>query len=372
VTLPRAAIDDPTGRWLGRCVLDGLHHILDTARQLREATAGGGGPHKVVVNLSWGPQTGPHDGSSLLELAMDALVQREQAAGRELHIVLAAGNARDQRAHARWAAAQASPPLVWCVPPAARRPHFLEVWWPAQVAGGAPLLSVTSPDGQCQHIDGPGVWAGPGDAWVLTVVHHQQRSMALLALAPTAADDTAPGAPRAAHGRWQLQVVPQPHMSGDIHVRVARADPNLGARRQSQPSWLWQDGAASRRAQRPGDDLGTGSGPLDAGGTLSGIATGAHTRVAGGHRLSTAQAVRYASAGPTPLRHGPDWSFASEESTALWGRLASGWRAGSVVRLSGTSNAAPQLARELVNAADTAPLTAVDRPRDPRLGWGRR
>ena len=69
IQFPQKAIADPSGRWLARYALDGLHYIIECA---------GPGTGCIAVNLSWGPQTGPHDGSSVLERAIDELVSNNR------------------------------------------------------------------------------------------------------------------------------------------------------------------------------------------------------------------------------------------------------------------------------------------------------
>jgi hypothetical protein len=93
-------------------------------------------------------------------------------------------------------------------------------------------------------------------------------------------------------------------------------------------------------------------------GTLNGTATaedsGVH--VAGGYVVLDGRKSPYSSAGPArrgPLPHrrvGPDYVMPCDESYALQGILAGGTRSGSVFRLIGTSAAAPQLARWVVDA----------------------
>ena len=55
----------------------------------------------VIVNLSYGPTTGPHDGTALLEEALNALItQFDGTQGKpKLEIVLAAGNAYFSEGH---------------------------------------------------------------------------------------------------------------------------------------------------------------------------------------------------------------------------------------------------------------------------------
>jgi hypothetical protein len=87
-------------------------------------------------------------------------------------------------------------------------------------------------------------------------------------------------------------------------------------------------------------------------GTLNGIATGydSAVHVAGGYIVMDDEKSPYSSAGPsrsypTSPRLGPDYVLPCDESEALPGILAGGTRSGSVFRLIGTSNAAPELAR---------------------------
>jgi hypothetical protein len=80
VQLPESALRDTSGRWMSALVLDGLRYIISRA----------GAQASIVVNLSLGSFAGPHDGSSMIEQAMDAMV--EELNGR-LTVVVAAGNA---------------------------------------------------------------------------------------------------------------------------------------------------------------------------------------------------------------------------------------------------------------------------------------
>lgn len=101
-------------------------------------------------------------------------------------------------------------------------------------------------------------------------------------------------------------------------------------------------------------------------GTLNGIATAneASVHVAGGYILANGRKSPYSSAGPARggLRVGPDVLLPCDESYALGGIRAGGNRSGAVFRLSGTSAAAPQLARWISNT--TIPLP-TDIPATP-------
>ena len=66
VQFPKDGIRDGTGVWLKTYVEEGIQYIMTFAEPNRTK--------KVIVNLSYGPTTGPHDGTALLEDALNALV----------------------------------------------------------------------------------------------------------------------------------------------------------------------------------------------------------------------------------------------------------------------------------------------------------
>lgn len=366
VQLPSAAIEDPTGRWLGLHVLDGLDHIIDSV-----GTANAKG-QTIVVNLSWGPQTGPHDGSSLLELAMAQRVAAQIVDhDRWLALVLPAGNSYGARAHAQLDVRQGGD-ITWCVPPACRAPSFLEFWWPSGTATAEARLEVVAPDGQVFAIDDATTafaFLGNDTAASLTRVNSSGRPMVLLALAPT---DDAPT--RAMHGAWRVRVPAAAAYGGGepVHVYVARQGANMGARRRGPDSFLF-DPFYERERQNavfPGE---VADSAVRREGTLNGLATGALTVVVGGSVLNRSHLggdramALYSSSGPGAGPNGRDPTLAapSDESPVLRGIRASGVRAGSSVRLVGTSVAAPQIARKLACLAAGQPWSKAPAPTSP-------
>lgn len=418
VQLPKEAIEDPTGRWLGRHVLDGVDFILAAASKLKtpalalmvtptdeSATETQNGPsQRVVINISWGPQTGPHDGSSLLEIALQERKTTAQKDGQELLIVLPAGNSYEARAHAQFSARSGCGALFWHVMPDAASPQFLEIWWPANTAIKEARITITAPDGTsasnwtAKPLPSGGHHGvfGSNGSWHLVVVPHTgNRQMALVALAPTR---TEPGRTGAPHGRWTVRVAANNNEANDndlVHVYVARNNANMGGGRRAKDSYLFDEKYEATRhgrwpRQEPADSL------VCREGTLSGLATGADSLVAGGYVLSKDKpeesAAPYTSSGPgagTAGRH-PNWALPSDESPYLQGIRGGGVREGTSIRLVGTSAAAPQLARKLANGTIKAtptsppargrrnpshgstptPPAATPVP-DPRLGSGR-
>jgi hypothetical protein len=94
-------------------------------------------------------------------------------------------------------------------------------------------------------------------------------------------------------------------------------------------------------------------------GTFNSIASGAKTLSVGGVRLSDGSWAHYSPRKPDPdatrpTRPGvvkvPDTEAYSDENPILVGVKAAGTRSGGVVRLVGTSDAAPQVTRRVLNA----------------------
>ena len=93
VQFPDNCIRDATGVWLKAYVVDGIRYILSFADPTKTKN--------VIINLSYGPTTGPHDGTAELEAAMTALVAEFNGTTRKpkLEIVLPAGNAYLSEGH---------------------------------------------------------------------------------------------------------------------------------------------------------------------------------------------------------------------------------------------------------------------------------
>lgn len=235
VQLPRNAVGRTHGLWLNAYVLDGLRYIL--ARAPTDAP--------VVVNLSLAGQIGPHDGNSLLERAIDDLVQWQQ--GR-LTVLLAAGNARDQRLHAHDAV---SPNQRWSVSVENANddgtPGFVEFWLrSAAQARPEVRLQLVFDGADCADVASGSAWVqsqpgrstslrgrvsamvaldvargGPG-AW---------RQHALLAIGHTKNDSLSKhNAPAAPVGTWTVTVHNRGLAAIEAHAWIARDEVPEGYR----------------------------------------------------------------------------------------------------------------------------------------------
>jgi hypothetical protein len=368
VQFSQDCIDDSTGVWLKAYVVDGINYILSFVDPVNTKN--------VVINLSYGPTTGPHDGTAELETALQAFVAEFNGTlGKpKLEIVLAAGNAYLSEGHIAFVRNASQPDNVewtWRLPPDNSVLCFAEVWMKTADVRGATTVTLTSPSGAIftptppipppsplppAGLDVPIVW-GDNTMWRLQVE-------------PTI---VAPNIDAAEHGDYKIKVSGIKAMA-EVHAFVARSDPNMGVVSGAKlsyfvdPRWERTRSAEANCEYVDGEFDNSGS-LIHRQGTLNGIATGddPSVHVAGGYMLSNGRKSSYASAGPArlgPLSHrlGPDFVLPCDDSYALEGVRAGGTRNGAVFRLIGTSAAAPQLAREVANPPLPA---ATDIPNSP-------
>ncbi|XSC45303.1 hypothetical protein ACF1BQ_003760 [Bradyrhizobium sp. RDT10] len=332
-------IRDATGVWLPTYVVQGIQYVLSFATP--SVT------ERVIINLSYGPTTGPHDGTALLEEALTALVAYYDGTGGrpKLEIFLAAGNSYLTEGHVVFRRHDHNQPdhveWIWRLPPDNTVLCFCEVWMKT-VHAGSVSVTLTSPSGQ--------TLAGVPIAW------SSDDTMWLLRVKPTIASTGLV----AEHGDYTISVAGVPHHhDADVHAYVARSDPNMGVRTGAKlshfvdPEWERTRSAEASCKYDNGEFDKTGS-LIDRYGTLNGIATAKDdsVHVAGGYIVANQRKSTYSSAGPArpdSPRLGPDYLLPCDESYALQGIRAGGNRSGSVFRLIGTSTAAPQLARHVAD-----------------------
>jgi hypothetical protein len=293
-----------------------------------------------VVNISYGGQAGPHDGSGMLERALDALLLERPD---NFAIVLSAGNAKGQACHAHRVVRPDHSGLFGIqVAERDATDTFIECWYPLKDKQPQDLL-------RCRVRAEGGPWSAWVDAGqqaelrnargeVVALLHHVLNppngdgGMVLLALAPTvtrneSADPTAPT------GRWALECVLREGAAGSavrVDAWVERDDP--GAQGAGALTWL------------EGVDV------ADAEDCLSNIAGGKHTVAVGGYCRSTGISLPYSSTSPT--KRDLDRLFvraACEDSEDLPGFTAAAVRSLESHRMNGTSVAGPVLARRLYN-----------------------
>ena len=374
VQLPTDTVADTSGATLGPQIFNGLCYILAKAAAI-ENDFNRVQPLPVVVNVSYGTIAGPHDGSSLLEEAMDTLVA---ACNGTLRVVLPAGNNHLSRCHAHFCLEPGrSRELRWRVLPDDWTQSYLEIWLPDDAAPVS--IVIAAPDGTAtspfswgvsqQLVTSAGV---VGQASYYLPGMAGKRPLLRLSLEATGNPEGRP--PLAPAGLWCITLIPGAAGVCDIHAWIQRDDPAPGYARRGRQSYFddplyarYDDGG---RAIEDDADPNTAKSYIKRRGTLNAIATGTETIVIGGFRISDGRSAPYSSSGPVvhppgrggPSPDGPDAMWPCDDASSLGGLVAAGTRSSSCFAMHGTSVAAPQVARWLADrmaAGDPCDRAAV-------------
>lgn len=369
VDMPEEAVGDPAGSTLGVHAAWGLAYIIARAEALRANNE----ILPVVVNLSYGPHDGPHDGTTLFEEVADVLTNLFQNTNTPLRVVLAAGNYRQSRVHALFQVRRkGQTALQWRLQPGGLTPSFLEIWLPPNT-GAQVSVTLRSPTGQTVSVNPtqpPNWWPNANNiemgAQFVSPANNTARPGFLLTVARTAVDPSIPGSqPVAPSGLWTVVVTNPSATSLTMDAWIRRSDTPSGRRAKGRQSYF--DDPADQRfrvqapavpplppsATRPLEFNLPNAGYVRRRGTLSGIATGTTTFVVGGYRHDGHHPAPYSSQSPHAnaqrAMNAPTCLFPSDDSIACHGLLAAGTRSGSTVAMNGTSVAAPQAARWVAN-----------------------
>jgi hypothetical protein len=359
VDVPEDAVGDPSGSTLSVQAAWGLIYIVDRAEKLLQTNE----KLPVVVNISYGPHEGPHDGTGSFEVFMDKIFAAANGSDTPLDIVLAAGNFRQTRTHAHVQVLPSHRKLLrWRLQPAGLTASTMEIWAPVGVVNGfevtlrAPLgtplgtsVTVSAANPTADFKDGAGNVLFSAE--FVPATGSASRDHVTLNIARTAIDPAGGwGQAVAWSGLWQVIVKNQAAARIDLDAWIRRSDTMSGRRAKGRQSYF-DDPRYGRFTPsgrpRDFDPLGSTS-YVRRLGTLSGIATGQEPRVIGGFRNSDFYPAWHSSHGArikggAPV--GPDWLECTDASDVLRGVHASGTQSGSVYAMSGTSAAAPQAAR---------------------------
>ncbi len=294
----------------------GLANLGDSVRLLEalDFIARAAGEHPWVVNLSMGRHGGPHDGTTLVELALDELVSA--APGR--FVAQSGGNYHEARAHATGVVGQGQQHVLrFVTDPADLTPNELEIWY-----DGADELAVRiDPPG---HRGAPAVRLGDTadvivDGRVVGTIYHRECD-------PNSCDHHIDAflSPEAPAGVWRVTLEGRRVRGGRYHAWIERDEACSGC----QARFLAEDAS-------PDVTIGT-------------IANGHLPLVAGAYDASSPDRPpgRSSSAGPTRDGRGkPD--LAAPGVAVLAARSAppgSERSPGLLVAKTGTSMAAPHVA----------------------------
>lgn len=337
VQMPEDTAGDSSAASLGACLLDGLRYAL----QLASPTA------PIVVNVSFGTTAGPHNGSSMIEQAMDELLELRP---NNFAVVLAAGNSRQLGLHCKRTVSAAHSALFRLnVMAQDRTDTFVEFWY-AKPPDGSVEFRARLPNGDWSPWvtanDGVDLRDETGEEVVASLIHRRQvpngnLSMMLLALRPTEtpADDDGP---LATPGRWEIEVRLDAQAKAAVKLKAVEVN-----------AWIKRDDSRpyGGRVQSRFEGLDR----CDPEDTLNGLATGSRTVVASGFRWSDGTVVDYASKGPR--RPEDQWPLVyglCEWDSVDTGVRASAVRSGETRVMNGTSVASPVVARQVFNLMSQA------------------
>lgn len=369
--LPSAVTEDTSGHNLLPSLLLAVLYLASQANHIKIKKGNDYIHAPVVFNFSYGSYGGPHDGTDSISYLFGLL---SEIRPNPVPIVLPAGNSNLTRTHARVVFdTRATVTLDLRVSPDDSTASFVEMWVPSADLTGQPpslrLLRVTPPwgkqsapvdfskDRSSQNLLDENNNVVGELSWRIKdqpIRTSKYKGVVTLCIRPTASFDRrlllAPS------GIWKIEFTGTGIDSKDaIEVWVLRDETIPGYPphgRQSyfdNPSYELFDPLGKRRTVDPADS----DSPVRRAGTLSGFATRETTIVIGGLTASSGLMSGYSSTGheavadQDPIE--PIASARSDESPALPGVLSAGSRSGSMARFSGTSFAAPVVARHLAD-----------------------
>lgn len=365
VQLEWSNITDTSGGSMNVSIMDALMYIM--SRCAADAS--------IVTNISWGTLAGPHNGTSVLEAAMDELV--ELSAGR-LDIVLPAGNGYQNRTHSNVTLQPGqSATLNWKVLPDDATQSFVELWLP--IGAEALTIGVCPPGGHTPlkplRSGQSRMWVENGGKTVCALIYPESvatglnATCALLAVAPSFSleNDTA----TAPAGIWKIEVANHGWEALTLDAYIERDDVALGQTTGARQSYFEDalydtNGNPESFVDQPvplEDQLQATL--IRRSGVFNSIATGKRSVSVGGERIIGDRWTRYSPQTPDPDRSRlgrsdvvkvPKAYTFADENSVLWGLRATGTRSGSAVRLVGTSSSAPQLTRALLNTVAPNPV----------------
>jgi len=259
------------------------------------------GSTPCAVNVSLGTNGGPHDGSTLVEIGLDRILQ--QRPGRS--VVIAASNSFADGIHASGVVPiGGSADIGWIVPDRDSTDNELEIWYSGQDRMSVELLG---PNGRSLLTVQPGESEGlTSNGRTVVMVANRQTD-------PNNGDNTIGlflegGLPA---GRWTVRLHALAVLDGRYHA------------------WIERDDAGQSQFPTPHDNSHT----------IGSISCGRETIVVGSYDAHKPELPLswFSSAGPTrDGRHKPEISAPGHDVMAAWSRTKN-----KAIRKSGTSMAAP-------------------------------
>lgn len=402
VQLWQEAVERGTGAELEFYILAAVEYILLRAGQISDSV---GRKLPVVINLSYGFNLGPHDGTSQFEKNLSKLIQSYEGEGTGASIVISSGNNHLTQTYSEIAFNSMVPvqptELKWQVLPEDRTSTVMEIWLPysqeveeknTNLEPEQPrhiddrfVFSVTTPSGvtsppiQCQH--GTGVVLNvveDGEVYQIAeakycfVPGNTCRGMVRISLTPTAqlAAENGPWADTKVSpaGIWTVAVARKAYTSDEIaagteekiNTWILRDDEVYGYPLEGQQSYFVNEcyEVYDSQGREIVEDTGGGC-PVRRKSLINAAATGDDVHVVGAYYEREREQTEYSAGGPKigakdeavnpAVTRKPDLLAAAEGSRVHYGVLASGSMSGSIRPMGGTSVAAPMYARKLAD-----------------------
>lgn len=349
VSLPRSAMAETSGSLAGFFIQSALVFIIARARALaKELSAGSGQQVKpaLVVNLSLGVTAGPQDGSGPLARLLDDIGGMPFPELGRVHFVVPTGNHRQDCLRAQLRGGDS---IGWNIPPADPTPNAIEIW--SAPSEPAPRLEISTPSGARLEVPLTASGAGAildGDNKPIGRVVLQRRggdagricqTVILHPTLPTGPDD-----PWSPPGLWGLHLASAGDSGCDLVIH--RDDRLPGFRTQGRQSRLVDPNYVRRTedGRWPGKDEGLPMIRRD--GTVSAYARGDRPiRVGAGLARPAGRISPYS--GLLPKGTAGDVIAPADASPSRTGMIVPSITPAGRQRLSGTSLAAPQVARWL-------------------------
>jgi hypothetical protein len=341
VEFGRGFLKDTAGSALCVQALDAVRYIIDRAETYRplardgETVTTADGElrvmRRVLINMSYGTLSGPHDGTSLLDEALNELITHRP----RLQIVVAAGNSHRVPCHACCSlASDHAQTFSIFVSPQNALLTTAEIWLPDLPEGEEIAWELISPQGQSIALARWGFAQIPDQASLIyprKPAGGRHGSMALLAIRPTLASEKASAAPA---GVWRL-ALSRPHAAA-------------GAASAQVNAWVERSDVADKSIRRQqaffvGENIALG----DAKRSLSSPASAAKVIAVGAQEALSAASPAADYSSRDSFRGLPTVLAAASLSRAQRGLRVPGALAQTSQRASGTSTAAPLHARTL-------------------------
>lgn len=387
VSLPPRPSVGSAGDFLEPFVLWAIRYIVMLADRVWDVHHGGGAHavrgYPIVLNLSYGRQAGPKDGTLALQRYLAALNQsRLDEKCAPVRIMMPAGNDNLERGTAHLTPGGVAPAsLIWRLVPEDRTSSFAEIWTESLPGPQKPpdtpcpiAIGLTIPGGaDCKPSFGKAgyrrdmVWTdAAGQKTVVARIYCRQSGNAVQPVGPRpprlwhrffyticVAPSWQPAGVTAPPGPWTITLGAGAPMKAYLHVQSDEA-PVVG---QSFGPLSYFDHPDYRpfdadgrvmdtyRYAKPPVVLDDGTGPVSRQSTLNAIAGTGFISTIAGYQVSDGRPSDYSSTGRAPGVARPTAAFAADDGPAHPGRLAAGSRSGSAVVLQGTSFATAEATR---------------------------